>query len=117
MRNDMVFPNTLISRRSLKTGILISLCCYVVLLGVIELRHDHHDHAEHAHSGEACAACFYCSQHVGEEIAFVAVTAPFLPNTVLPLYEVSVFLPLRLTTNTRSRAPPVFSNKPANFAF
>ena len=116
MRNGMVFPNTLIFRRGLRTGILISLCCYVVLLSVIELAHDH-DHDEHAHSEEACAACFYCSQHVGEEMAFVAVTVPFLPNTVLPLYEVTVFLPLRLTTNTRSRAPPVFSNKPANFAF
>ena len=114
MRNGMVFPNTLIFRRSLKTGILISLCCYVALLGVITLTHDH---TEHAHSAETCTACFYCSQHVGEEIAFVAVTVPFLPNTVLPLYEVFVFLPLRLTTNTRSRAPPVFSNKPANFAF
>ncbi len=115
MRNGMVFPNTLIFRRSLKTGILISLCCYVMLLGVIELTHDHHDHAEDAHSGETCAACFYCSQHVAEEIAFVAVTAPFFPNTVLPLYEVSVFLPLKLTTNTRSRAPPVFFNELLNF--
>ena len=117
MRNGMVFPNTLISRRSLKTGILISLCCYVVLLGVIELTHDHHDHDEHAHSGEACAACFYCSQHVGEEVEFFALIFSFLPITVLPFYEVTVFLPLRLTTNTRSRAPPVFSSKPANFAF
>ncbi len=116
MRNGMVFLNTLISRRGLKTGILISLFCYVVLLGVIALTHDHHEHAEHAHSGEACAACFYCSQHVGEGIAFVAVTVPFLPNTVLPLYEDSVFLPLRLTTNTRSRAPPVFSNELPDFA-
>ena len=109
MRNGMVFPNTLIFRRGLKTCILISVCCYVALLGVIELTHNHDDHDEHAHSGEACetcVACFYNSQHVGEEIAFVAVTAPFFPNTVLPLYEVSVFLPLKLTTNTRSRAPP-----------
>ena len=113
MRNGIAFPNTLAFRRSLKTGILVSLCCcYVVLLSVIALTHDHHEHhehAEHAHSGEACAACFYCSQHVGEEIAFVAVTAPFLPNTVLPLDEVSVFLPLRLITNTWTRAPPIFS--------
>ncbi len=116
MRNGMVFPNTLIFRRGLRTGILISLCCYVVLLSVIELAHDH-DHDEHAHSEEACAACIYCSQHVGEEIEFVALIFSFLPITVLPLYEDSVFLPLRLTTNTRSRAPPVFSNKPANFAF
>ena len=57
-----------------------------------------------------------CSQHVGEEIAFVELTAPFLPNTVLPLYEGSVFLPLKLTTNTRSRAPPVFSNELPDFA-
>ena len=115
MRNGIAFPNTLAFRRSLKTGILISLCCYVALLGVIALTHDHHEHAEHAHSGEACAACFYCSQHVGEEIEFVALTAPFLSNTVLPLYEVTVFLPLRLITNTRSRAPPVFSNELPDF--
>ena len=109
MRKGIVFPNTLIFRYSLKTGILISLCCYIAMLGIIELTHDHHEHAEHADCGEACtacAACFYNSQHVGEEIVFVAAPAPFLPNTVLPLYEVSVFLPLRLTTNTRSRAPP-----------
>ena len=109
----MAFPNTLIFGRSLKTCILISLCCYVALLGVIALTHDH---TEHSHSVETCTACFYCSQHVGEEIAFVAVTVPFLPNTVLPLYEDSVFLPLRLTTNTRSRAPPVFSNELPDFA-
>ena len=114
----MVFPNTLIFRRSLKTGILITLCCYVVLLGVIELTHDHHDHAEDAHSGEACetcVACFYNSQHVGEEIELFAIIFLFLPITVLPLYAVTVFLPLRLTTNTRSRAPPVFSNEFLNF--
>ena len=111
MRNGIAFPNRLAFRHRLKVCILISLFCYVALLSVIELTHDHHDHDEDAHSGEACAACFYCSQHVGEEIVFVAVTAPFLPDTVLPLYEISVFLPLRLTTNTRSRAPPVFSNE------
>ena len=107
MKNDIAFPNTLACRHRLKTGILISLCCYVALLGVIVLTHDH-DHCEHAHSAETCEACFYNSQHVGEEIAFVAFTTPFLPSTTLPLYE-TVFLPLRLTTNTRSRAPPVFS--------
>lgn len=115
MRNGIVFPNTLACRRRLKIGILIGLCCYVALLCIIALTHDH-DHCEHAHSEETCAACFYCSQHVGEEIAFVAFTAPFLPNTVLPLYEDSVFLPLRLTTNTRSRAPPVFSDELPDFA-
>ena len=112
----MVFPNTLIFRRSLKTGILMGLCCYVALLSVIALTHGHDDHDEHAHCGEACAACFYCSQHVGEEIAFVALIFLFLPITVLPLYEVTVFLPLRLITNTRSRAPPVFSNELPDFA-
>ncbi|MDE0688699.1 MAG: hypothetical protein OXI61_11075 [Candidatus Poribacteria bacterium] len=111
----MVFPNTLIFRRSLRTGILISLCCYVMLLGVIELTHDHDDHDEHAHSGEACAACFYCSQHVGEEIEFFAFIFLFLPITVLPFYEGTVFLPLRLITNTRSRAPPVFSTEIPDF--
>ena len=115
MRNGIAFPNTLAFRRSLRTGILISLCCYVMLLGVIELTHDHDDHDEHAHSGEACAACFYCSQHVGEEIEFFAFIYPSLPITVLPFYEVTVFLPLRLITNTRSRAPPVFSNELPDF--
>lgn len=119
MRNGIAFPNTLIFRRSLKTGILVSLCCcYVVLLSIIVLTHNHHDHDDHddhADSAEACAACFYCSQHVGEEIEFVAVTAPFLPNTVLPFYEVTVFLPLRRITNTQSRAPPVFSNELPDF--
>ena len=118
----MVFPNTLIFRHSLKTGILISLCCYVALLGVIELTHNHHEHDEHdehAHSGEACgacAACFYNSQHIGEEIELFAIIFLFLPITVLPLYAVTVFLPLRLITNTRSRAPPVFSNELPDFA-
>ena len=117
MRNGIAFPNTLAFRRRLKIGILIGLFCYVALLGVIALTHDHdHDHCEHAHSEETCTACFYYSQHAGEEIAFVALTAPFLPNTVLPLYEGSVFLPLRLTTNTRSRAPPIFSNELPDFA-
>ena len=100
--------------RNLKIGILIGLCCYVALLCIIALTHDH-DHCEHAHSAETCAACFYNSQHVGEEIAFVVLTFPFLPSTTLPLYE-TVFLPLKLTMNTRSRAPPVFSTELANFA-
>ena len=111
MRNGSTFPNTLAFRHRLKIGILISLCCYVVLLGVIVLTHDHdHDHCEHAHCEETCAACFYNSQHVGEEIEVVVLTFPFLTSTTLPLYE-TVFLPLKLTTNTRSRAPPIFSNK------
>ncbi len=108
----MIFPNTFTFRRSLKTGILISLCCYIVLLGVIELAHDH---AEHCHSAEICTACFYNSQHVGEEIEYFVLISLFLPSTTLPLYE-TVFLPLRLTTNTQSRAPPVFSNALPDFA-
>ena len=109
MKNDIAFPNTLACRHRLKTGILISLCCYVVLLSVIALTHEH-DHCEHAHSAETCAACFYNSQHVGEEMAFVAFTAPFLPSTTLPSCE-TVFLPFRFTTTAWSRAPPVFSNQ------
>ncbi len=118
MRNGIAFPNTLAFKRSLKTGILISLCCYVVLLSAIELTHDHHEHDdpdERSHSAEACAACFYCSQHLGEEVEFFALIFSFLPITVLPFYEVTVFLPLRLITNTRSRAPPVFSNELPDF--
>ena len=115
MRNGMLLWNTLTFRHRLKTGILIGLGCYVALLCIISLTHDH-DHCAHAHSAETCAACFYNSQHVGEEIACVALTAPFLPNTVLPLYEDPVFLPLELPANTRSRAPPVFSTELTNFA-
>ena len=115
MKNGRTVPRTPTLGRSLRVPIVIGLCCYVLMLGVVELTHDHHhehdDHAEDSHSGEACAACFYCSQNVGEEMEFLALIFPFLPDTVLPLYEISVFLPLRLTTNTRSRAPPVFSNE------
>ena len=112
MRNGTAFPNTLIFGRSLKTGILISLCCYVALLGVIALTHDH---TEHPHSAETCTACFYNSQHVGGKIESFALASPFLPSTTLPLYE-AVFLPLRFTANTRTRAPPVFSNELPGFA-
>ena len=112
MRNGTTFPNTLIFGRSLKIGILISLCCYVALLGVIALTHDH---TEHSHSANTCTACFYNSQHLGEEAEFFALTFPFPPKTTLPLYE-AVFLPLRLTANARSRAPPVFSNELPDFA-
>ena len=109
----MIFPNTLTFGRSLKTGILISLCCYVALLSVNALTHDH---TEHSHSAETCTACFYGSQHVGAEIESFTFTSPFLPSTTLPLYEVSVFSPLRLITNAWSRAPPVFSNEFPDFA-
>ena len=114
MRNGIAFSNTLAFRRSLKTGILISLCCYVVLLGVIALTHDH-DHCEHAHTAHSdcentCTACVYNSQHVGEEIEVVVLTSPFLPSTTLPRYE-TVFLPLRFTATAWSRAPPTFSNQ------
>ncbi len=112
MRNSMTYPNPLIFGRGLKTCIAISLCCYILLLGVTELTHDH---AEHCHSGDTChsedtcAACLFHSQHVSAEIESPALIYPLLFSTTLPFYE-AVFLPLRLTTNTRSRAPPVFSN-------
>lgn len=108
----MTSRNTLTFGHRLKIGILISLCCYVALLGVIALTHDH---TEHVHSAETCTACFYNSQHVGGEIESLALISPFLPSIAPPLYE-TVFLPLRLTTNTRSRAPPVFSNELPDFA-
>lgn len=116
MRNGIAFPNTLAFRHRLKIGILISLFCYVALLGVIALTHDH-DHCEHAHSHseETCTACFYISQHVGEEIEVVVLTSPFLPSTTLPLYE-TVFLPLKFTTTAWSRAPPISSTEFVNFA-
>lgn len=114
MRNSIAFPNTLTFGRGLKICIAIGLCCYIALLGVIALTHDH-DHCEHAHTEHSdcentCTACVYNSQHVSEEIEVVVLTSPFLPSTTLPLYE-TVFFPLKLTTNTRSRAPPTFSNQ------
>lgn len=119
MRNGMAFRNTLTFRRGLKICIAIILCCYIALLGVIELTHDHtehsHDHTEHSHSENTCIACFYNSQHVGVEVEVSTLASPFLFSTTFPFYE-AVFLPLRLTTNTQSRAPPVFSNKLSDFA-
>ena len=112
MRNGMTFPNTLTFGRGLKICIAISLCCYIALLGVIALTHDH---TEHSHSENTCTACFYNSQDVGIEVESSALISPFLFRSTLPFYE-AVFLPLRLTTNTRSRAPPVFSNKLSDFA-
>ena len=114
MRNGIAFPNTLACRRHLQIGILIGLFCYVALLGVIALTHDH-EHCEHAHSEENCTACFYTSQHVGIEIEPVVLIYPFACTTTLPVYE-TVFLPLELPANTRSRAPPIFSTELANFA-
>ena len=119
MRNSMTYSNPLIFGRGLKTCLAISLCCYIVLLGVIELTHDHTGHCystEHCRSEDTCTACFFHSQHVSAEIESAAlISFPFLFSATLPFYE-AVFLPLRLTTNTRSRAPPLFSNQPANFA-
>ena len=106
MRNRMTYPNPLIFGRGLKICIAISLCCYIMLLGVIELTHDH---AEHCHSEDTCIACFFNCQHVSAEIEFAVLIFPLLFSTTLPFYE-TVFLPLKLTTNKRSRAPPVFSS-------
>ena len=108
----MISSNMLTFGRGLKICIAISLCCYIALLGVIVLTHDH---AEPCHSEDTCTACFFHNQHVGVEIESSALISPFLFSTTLPFYE-TVFLPLRLSTNARSRAPPVFSNQPANFA-
>ena len=112
MRNGMTFSNTPTFGRSLKICVLISLCCYLALLGVIVLTHDH---TEHSHSENTCTACFYNSQHVGVEVESSALVSPLLFSTTLPFYE-AVFLPLRLTANARSRAPPIFSNKLSDFA-
>ena len=111
MRNGMTVPNPLTFGRSLKICVAISLCCYIMLLGVIELTHDH---TEHLHSENTCTACFYNSLHTGVEIEASVLTSPFLFSTTFPFYE-TVFLPLRLTTNARSRAPPAFSNKLSDF--
>ena len=107
MRSSTTFPNKLIGGRILQICVVAGLCCYVALLGIIELTHDHTDHC---HSEDTCLACFFCSQHVSTEIEFYALIFPFLFSATFSLYE-AVFLPLSLTTNTRSRAPPVFSNK------
>ena len=119
MRNGTTFPNKLIFGLSLKICVLTGLCCYVVLLGIIGLAHDHDEHAhcnEHAHCKDTCAACSFCSQHVGVEIESLALSAPFFFHTILRLYEDTV-IPLNLVIHTRSRAPPVFSTELANYAF
>ncbi len=119
MRNGMAFPNPLIFGRGLKICIAISLCCYIALLGIIELTHDHtkhsHDHTEHPRSENTCLACFYNSQHLGVEIESSALDSPFFFFTGLQLDE-DTFLPLELTIHTRSRAPPVFSTELTSFA-
>ena len=119
MRNGTIFPNRLIFGLSLKICVLAGLCCYVLLLGMIELAHDHDEHApcnEHAHCKDTCAACFFCSQHVAVEIEPFALDAPFFFDIGLGLYE-DIFLPLKLVIHTRSRAPPISSTEFANYAF
>ena len=115
MRNG----TTLTFGRGLKICIAISLCCYVALLGVIELTHDHSEHSddqtEHCDCESTCIACIYNSLHAGVEIEPFTFVVLLLITTTLPFYE-AVFLPLRLPANTRSRAPPVFSNNLTNFA-
>ncbi|MYB93842.1 hypothetical protein F4054_21545 [Candidatus Poribacteria bacterium] len=106
----------------MKICVFAGLCCYVVMLGIIGLTHDHsaHSHCHNCHtepsqSKDTCTACVFCSQHVGVEIESSALISSFLFSTTLPFYE-AVFLPLRLTTNKRSRAPPIFSTELANYA-
>ncbi|MYA69963.1 hypothetical protein F4Y19_07740 [Candidatus Poribacteria bacterium] len=122
MRNSTTFPNKLIFGRSLKICVLAGLCCYVALLGLIELTHDHSGHShchnchtEHSQSKDTCAACLFCSQHVSFEIEPFALDAPFCFHTILRLYE-DTFIPLKPVIHTRSRAPPVFSTQLANYA-
>ena len=107
MKDATVFLNTYTFGRSLKAYILIGLCVYVALLSITVLTHDH---AGHGYFEDTCTACFYNSQHLGVETKYFAFIFPFLYCATLPLYE-AVFLRLKLTTNTRSRAPPVFSNR------
>ena len=117
-----MFSNQLIFGRSLKICVLAGLCCYVVLLGLIELTHDHSErsHCQHCPNERSqrentCAACFFCSQHVGIEIEPFALNAPFFFLTELRLYE-DTSIPLKRVIHTRSRAPPVFSTELANYA-
>ena len=107
MKDDNAFPKMLTSGRNLKTCIAIGLCCYLAMLSLIVLTHEH---TAHTHSEENCTACFYNSQHVGVEITTFALIFPSLFDTTFSLYE-SVFLPLESPTNTQSRAPPVFFNE------
>ena len=119
MRNGMIFPNKLISGRSLKICVITGLFCYVALLGIIGLTQDHdeHCHDEHCHSEDICAACFFCSQHVSFEVESFGLNSPLFFYTGLRLYE-DTFIPLKLVIHTRSRAPPVvFSAELANYAF
>ncbi len=107
MKNGNAFRRMLTSGRNLKTYLVMGLCCYIALLSVIPLTHDH---TAHTHSEENCTACFFNSQHVGIEITTFALIFPFFFAATFSLYEV-VLLPIELPANTRSRAPPVFSNK------
>ena len=119
MRNGTTFPNKLIFGRSLKICVITGLCCYVALLGIIGLAHEHdeHDHGnEYAHCKDTCTACSFCSQHVGVEIESFSLHSPFFFPTGLLLDE-EIFLPLKRTTNTRSRAPPMSSTELVNYAF
>ena len=96
-----------------KTCIVLGLCCYIMLLSVTALTHEHTAHSQHSHSEDTCIVCFQNSQHVGIEIGSFALASPSPCSATLLLYE-AVFLPLRLPPNTRSRAPPVFSKELAN---
>ncbi len=107
MKNGNAFRKMLTSEHNLKTYIAIGLCCYLAMLSLIALTHEH---TAHTHSEENCTACFYNSQHVGVEITTFALIFPSLFDATFSFYE-SVFLPLELPTNTRSRAPPVFFNE------
>ncbi len=106
MRNGTTSPHIFTFGRSLQICVIAGLCFCVALLGIMGLAHEH---TEHSHSEDTCTACFFHSQHVSIEIESSALISPLLFSTTLPFYE-AVFLPLRLTTNTRSRAPPVFFN-------
>lgn len=106
MNASNAFRKTLTFGLNLKNCIVVGLCCYVTMLSIIALTHDH---TAHAHSEETCTACFCSSQQVGVEIGSFALIFPFLFGAALLLYE-TLFLPLTFTTNTRSRAPPIFSN-------
>ena len=107
----MALLNRLTLRCSSKIYIVAFLCCYVALLGVIALTHDH---CEHEHSEDTCTACVYNSQHVAVELETSLLASPFLIGTTFPFYE-TTFFPLKQTTNVRSRAPPVFSNTLSDF--
>ncbi len=109
--NSMNFRRMLTTNRTLKIYIITSLCCYVAMLGLIALTHEHchdqcADRAEEA-SNDTCMACSIATNTFGtsERLSFAA---PFRPSSAITDYE-PIFLLRNVTVRTYSRAPPIVS--------